>query len=151
MKRVSAPVGGTNPDEEHLRLITLFHYVVAGLEAVTGLLFVFHFGMGLAMLTGHWPGVSSPSSAPTPDFMGWMFTAFGGIAIVGYETLALLTLIAGLSIRKRRHHLFCLIVAGIGCLNMPIGTALGAFTFVVLLRPSVKAKFQTPETESSLE
>jgi hypothetical protein len=86
-----------------------------------------------------------------PDFMGWMFTIFGGVAILGYETLALLTLIAGLSIRKRRRHLFCLIVAGLGCFNMPIGTALGAFTFIVLLRPSVKARFQEVEQAEALE
>ena len=143
--------GGSNPDEEHLKLIAIFHYVVAALEAVTGLIFIIHFGMGLAMVTGHWPSPTHSSSAPMPDFMGWMFTVFGGVAILGYETLALLTLIAGLSIRKRRRHLFCLIVAGLGCFNMPIGTALGAFTFIVLLRPSVKAKFQQNEQLEALE
>ena len=137
-----APAGGTNPDDEHLKLISLFHFVVAVLEAGTGLLFIFHFGMGLAMVTGKWPGVSGPHSTPTPDLMGWFFTVFGGVALVGHEALALLTLIAGLSIRKRRHHLFCLIVAGLGCFYMPVGSALGAFSFIVLLRPSVKAKFQ---------
>jgi hypothetical protein len=136
-----SPAGGTNPDEEHLKLIALFHYVAAVLEAGTGLVFIFHFGMGLAMVTGKWPGMSSSHGAP-PDFMGWVFTVFGGVFLLGYEALAVLRLIAGLSIRKRRHHLFCLIIAGIGCFNVPIGSALGAFTFVVLLRPSVKAKFE---------
>jgi hypothetical protein len=148
---VVAPVGGTNPDEEHLKLIAIFHFVVAGLEAATGLLFIIHFGMGLAMVTGHWPSPTHSSSAPMPDFMGWLFTVFGAVAILGYETLAILTLIAGLSIRKRRHHLFCLIVAGMSCLNMPIGTALGAFTFIVLLRPSVKTKFQEAADPVALE
>jgi hypothetical protein len=139
---VAAPAGGTNPDDEHLKLISLFHFVVAVLEAGTGLLFIFHFGMGLAMVTGKWPGVSTSHPGAPPDFMGWVFTVFGGVFLLGYEALALLRLIAGLSIRKRRHHLFCLIIAGIGCFNVPIGSALGAFTFIVLLRPSVKAKFQ---------
>jgi hypothetical protein len=139
---VAAPAGGTNPDDEHLKLISMFHFVVAVLEAGTGLLFIFHFGMGLAMVTGKWPGVSTSHPGAPPDFMGWLFAVFGGVLLLGHEVLALLTLIAGLSIRKRRHHLFCLIVAGLGCFYVPVGSALGAFTFIVLLRPSVKAKFQ---------
>jgi hypothetical protein len=139
---VQAPVGGTNQDEEHLKLIAVFHFVVAGLEAVLGLLPVIHVAMGIAMLTGYWPTPTSPSSGPMPDFMGWMFTIMGGAFILFYETLAFFTLLAGLSIRKRRRWLFCLVVAGVGCLNMPIGTTLGVFTFLVLLRPSVKALFE---------
>ena len=138
---MQAPVGGINQDEEHLKLIALFHFVVAGLEAVVGLLPILHVAMGIAMLTGYWPVPSSSSSGPMPDLMGWLFTVIGAFVILFYETLALFTLFAGLSIRKRRRHLFCLVVAGIGCLNMPIGTALGVFTFLVLLRPSVKALF----------
>ena len=32
-------------------------------------------------------------------------------------------------------------MAGVNCLSMPIGTTLGIFTFVVLLRPSVTALY----------
>jgi len=38
--------------------------------------------------------------------------------------------------------MFCLIVAGIICIFMPLGTILGVFTIIVLVRPSVKAMFE---------
>ena len=133
--------GGTKQDEEHLRLLALFHFVLAGLEAVLGLMPLMHVAMVIAMLTGYWPGLPR-GTTPMPDFMGWMFTIMGVVFILFYELLALLTLLGGLSIRKRRRYMFCLVVAGIGCLNMPLGTVLGVFTFLVLLRPSVKALFE---------
>jgi len=135
-------VGGLNQDEEHLRLLAIFHYVLAGLEALTGLIPIIHVGMGIAMLSGRWPGMGPGSAAtPVPDVMGWMFIGIGGAIIVFSETLALVTLLAGRSIATRKRHTFCLIAAGIGCLNMPMGTLLGVFTFIVLLRPSVKTLF----------
>ncbi len=141
---VQEQAGGTNQDQEHLRLLEIFHYVLAGLQALIGLFPIFHVGMGIAMLTGYFPmGPRPPSGAPfaMPDVMGWMFVGIGGSIILFYETLAILTLTAGRSIAARRRHTFCLIAAAIGCLNMPMGTLLGVFTFIVLLRPSVKPLF----------
>jgi len=37
--------------------------------------------------------------------------------------------------------MFCFVVACIECLFMPFGTVLGAFTIIVLMRPSVKNLF----------
>jgi len=42
--------------------------------------------------------------------------------------------------------MFCLIVAGIICIFMPLGTILGVFTIIVLVRPSVKAMFEGQAT-----
>ena len=53
-----------------------------------------------------------------------------------------LNLLSGIFIRKRKHHVFSLIVAGFNCLHFPLGTALGVFTFVVLLRDSVQNMYR---------
>jgi hypothetical protein len=45
---------------------------------------------------------------------------------------------------RRRGHAFCFVVACLACLFMPFGTVLGAFTIIVLSRPSVKARFGMP-------
>jgi hypothetical protein len=37
--------------------------------------------------------------------------------------------------------MLCMITAGLSCLEMPYGTALGVMTFVVLSRPSVRQEF----------
>ena len=36
---------------------------------------------------------------------------------------------------------FSLVIAALCCLNMPLGTVLGVFTFIVLTRDSVKAQY----------
>jgi len=55
--------------------------------------------------------------------------------------LAVLMIIAGRFLAKRRHHTFCIVVAAIACLFMPFGTILGVFTLVVLMRDSVRLQF----------
>lgn len=50
----------------------------------------------------------------------------------------LLNVISGVCLRARKHRTFSLVVAGINCLHLPLGTVLGVFTIVVLLRDSVR-------------
>jgi hypothetical protein len=42
---------------------------------------------------------------------------------------------------RRRRLMLCYVTAALACLQMPFGTCLGIFTFIVLGRPSVKASF----------
>ena len=60
----------------------------------------------------------------------------------GWSLLSLLgNLAAGFCLLGYRARTFCLVVAGFNCVNMPLGTILGVFTIVVLLRPAVTARF----------
>ena len=59
-------------------------------------------------------------------------------------TLAGFVAYAGRCLSQQRRYLLCMIVAGLACLFTPIGTILGVFTLVVLLRPQVKAAFAGP-------
>ncbi len=53
-----------------------------------------------------------------------------------------LTAYAGRCLRARKNYTFLLVMAALnGTFIMPLGTLLGVFTFVVLMRPSVKALF----------
>jgi hypothetical protein len=49
---------------------------------------------------------------------------------------------AGYFLSLRKYYTFCLVMAGIECLFMPVGTVLGVFTIIVLMRPTVKAMFE---------
>jgi hypothetical protein len=78
-----------------------------------------------------------------------MLVAFGsffavlGMAFVFFGMVyAAVTLLAGRFISQERRRVFCLVIAAIHCLHAPLGTALGVCTFIVLLRPSVQARFQ---------
>ena len=139
------PVGYATPpavstDDQHLRLLAIFHYVWGGLIALGSSIALIHVTLGIVMLVS--PATfNSPGQPPAPAFMGWMFLLIGGaILLIGW-TLGGLTIYAGRCLQQRRGHLLSLILAGIHCLSFPLGTALGIFTFVVLLRPSVKAEY----------
>lgn len=125
-------------DLEHLRLLSIFHYVVAGLAALVGCLPIFHLTVGIAMVAGAFPNDSGP---PPPPVLGWLFIVIAGAVMAFYWALAIGLLVAGRCLALRRRYLFCMVVAGIGCIFMPFGTVLGVFTLLVLLRPSVKELF----------
>jgi hypothetical protein len=133
----------TTDDLQQLKLLSIFHYVVAGVTALFSLFPVIHLVMGLAIVTGHIPMESSNGEAAPmdPRLFGWLFVGFAALFIVGGLTLAGFMAYAGRCIARRRRHLLCLVVAGISCMLMPFGTVLGVFTLVVLLRPQVRALF----------
>ncbi len=129
-------------DTEHLRLLSIFHYVVAGLGALFACFPVIHLVMGLVM-------VFSPSSfephrpheAETLRVVGIVFIAVATLIILAGWTLAACVLAAGRCLARRRRYTFCVVIAAIQCLMVPFGTVLGVFTIIVLMRPSVKPLF----------
>jgi hypothetical protein len=128
-----------NQDEEHLRLLSIFHYVCAGLAALAASIPIVHLVMGLLMAFR--PEVFGPGNNRPPAFMGWFLIAFAGAIILFGWTYAGLLAWAGRCLQRRVHYTFCLVAAGAACLFMPFGTILGVFTILVLVRPSVKTLF----------
>lgn len=128
-----------NQDEEHLRLLTIFHYVCAGLAALFACLPIIHLVVGLVMLFA--PHVFGPSKAQPPQFLGLFFVGFATAFIVLGWTFAALLAWAGRCLGRRTHYTFCFVMACVACLFQPFGVVLGVFTIIVLLRPSVKALF----------
>jgi hypothetical protein len=131
-----------NDDLNHLRLLSIFHYVVAGFAALFSLFPVIHLVMGILMVTGHFP--DDRHGDPVPSVLGWFFIAIACLIILAGLTFALCVFLAGRFLTRRRHYLFCLVVAGFASMFMPFGTVLGVFTIIVLLRPSVKELFGQP-------
>ncbi|PPT97467.1 hypothetical protein [Xanthomonas arboricola] len=134
-------------DLQQLKLLSIFHYVLAGITGLFSLFPLLHLFLGIAMVSGHMPAQTG-SGAPQMDerLFGWFFVAFAAVFIVCGLTLAACMAYAGRCIAQRRRHLLCLIVAGISCSFMPFGTVVGVFTLVVLLRPQVKALFAPTAT-----
>lgn len=127
-------------DLEHLRLLAVFHYVVGGLAALVSCLFLFHLGFGLTMLMNP----KALGGEPAPTFVGLFMTVLGSIALVCGWTFAACLVHAGRCLARQRSWTFCAVMAGIACAMMPFGTVLGVFTLIVLLRPSVRARFGMP-------
>jgi hypothetical protein len=123
--------------------LVVFHYVLAGLMALMSCIPIIHLVMGLAMVSGKIPMGSPPTGPGPPDmtWMGWIFVVVGALAILGGWTVAVLTFFAGKALSARRSWTFVFVMACVQCLWVPVGTALGVFTIIVLQRPSVKALF----------
>ena len=124
-------------DEQYLRLLSIFHYVCAGLAGMVGCFPIFHVVIGIAIMAG---GLSNRGGGP-PAVFGAFFAVMGGAVMLWFWAIAVGLAVAGSSLAARRRYMFCLVMAGIGCMFVPVGTALGVFTIVVLVRPSVKAMF----------
>jgi len=73
--------------------------------------------------------------------IGGVMIGIAAIMILLAWTTAILMVIAGRSLQKRKRHLFCLVVAGLSCLFVPLGTVLGILTIVVLQRPAITDAF----------
>ena len=132
-----------NDDVQHLKLLSVFHYVLAGITALMGCFPIFHLAIGIAVLTGHLDmHPNDPAEAAT---LGWVFTVGAVVIITLAWSIAIMMLCAGRSLQQRRRHTFCLVIAGLECLMMPIGTVLGVFTIIVLLRPSVRQLFDADD------
>jgi len=129
-----------NQDLEHLKLLSVFHYIMAGFACLIPLLSLIYIGMGAAILTGRF-GSSTPSARAGDLFGAYFFIGFGVMfALVGI-TGVVLNIVAGRSLARHERRTFCTVIAAVNCLHMPLGTLLGVFTLVVLSRPSVRALF----------
>lgn len=127
-----------NQDDEQLHLLSVFHYVLAGLCSLFSLFPLIYFGMGLAMMSGM--GARQPGDFG-PELAGCVVAGMGGLFLVFAVGYALALFLAARFLAQRRRHTFCVVVAAISCAFTPLGTVLGVFTLIVLFRPSVKTQF----------
>jgi hypothetical protein len=126
-------------DEEQLRLLAIFHYVVAGLAGLFALFPIFHLIFGLIFIFA--ADKFQGKGEPPPAFIGWFFVIFAAALIIFGWVFAGLVFMSGRFLGKRKHYLFCIVMAGVVCAFMPFGTVLGVFTIIVLMRGSVKRLF----------
>ncbi len=123
-------------DEEHLRLLAIFHYVLAGLTACASLFFGLYVVLGVLMGTG-----VLGSDDPQSQRIGPLLALFGlgGTGLV--LAFAAAVAYAGRCIATRRRRTYCIVIAALLCTNAPLGTVLGVFTILVLARDSVRELF----------
>lgn len=137
------------PDDiSHLTLLSVFHFVLGALSLVgLGFMllqwFIMETMLGNPEIWKHQPG--GPPPAQFMAIFKW-FYLFGGACIV---VAGIANVISGVFLRKRRHRMFSLVVAGLNCMAFPLGTALGVFTFIVLLRESVRSVYDSNEYGAS--
>jgi hypothetical protein len=130
-------------DEEHLRLLSILHYVVGGFAALFALFPIIHLVIGLMFIFA--PKAFESKGESPPAFLGWFFVIFAGMFIIAGWIFAGFVITAGRFLACHKHRLFCLVMAGIECAFMPFGTILGVFTIVTLMREPVKELFSASQ------
>ncbi len=137
-----------NRDKEHLQLLAVFHYVVAGLATLFCFFpLLYSILGGFLLYAANHPGPSNQE--PPPAVLGWVFIVLGTLFFLAGVAMAICILIAGRSLALCKRYSFALVMACIECLFIPFGTILGVFTIVVLSRESVRALFSTAAARAS--
>jgi hypothetical protein len=130
-----------NQDKEHLQLLAIFHYVVAGLAALFSFFPLLYTTVGTIFIFAARHGTAKPGEELPPEFLGWIFAMIGSVLFLIGLAMAICVLIAGRSLAHCKRYSFALVMACVECLFVPFGTILGVFTIVVLSRQSVKELF----------
>lgn len=128
----------TGGSEDTIALLSVFHYVLGGLQYLASLLGLFYLVMGIALGSGELE--SAKNSAP-PEAVGWIFGGIGVVIIILALVMGTITIRAGKCIRKRKNRMFCLVVDTILCVFLPFGTIVGIFGLVMLTRPEIRDQF----------
>jgi hypothetical protein len=131
-------------DKDTLHLLSIFHFVMAGLIALVACIPLIHFALGLSMLVGGMAG-----EEPELGMVGGFFAMIAGAIILVGWGIAFVVFLAGKNLEKQQKYQLCLVAAAMLCVFMPLGTVLGVFTLVTLNNQSVKELFNRSVNGSS--
>lgn len=130
-----------NQDLQHLKLLSIFYYIVGGLIALFSCFALIYLFVGV-MFVAAAPPPSSAAPAPPPE-LGWVLIVLsGGLMLLGWAW-AIALAVAGWHLGQCRHYVYCMVMGCSALLFQPFGTILGVFTIILLIRPTVKRLFET--------
>jgi len=149
MSAPTHPYKITNPeniDASHLSLLSAFHYVLAGLSLLClgGLFLHYH----IMKLVTQNPKTLPPAPFDMQEFFD-IFLLFYILAGIYLLLITILNLLSARFIANRKHRTFSLIVSGMNCVQFPLGTILGIFTFIVLFRISIRNSYLSTLNKTS--
>ena len=131
---------------EHVRLLAIFHFIYAGLIVAGSLVPI----VWLLFASIWWPELANEVERESGDLpvmaSGALAMGFASFGILLAWIWAGVLVFAGRSLLTLRRHTFCMVVAGLACLSVPLGTALGISTLVILNRQDVIQLFRGDET-----
>jgi len=129
-------------DERQLRVLEVLHYIYGGVLALVSLLwFSALLGSGVEMVSN----LATRGTEVTdgvPLSVRWILVAFVALALLLTAPLAGATVVAAKRLQARTNRTYCVVVAAINALCVPVGTVLGIVTMVTLMRPSVIELFE---------
>jgi len=160
---LSERLGGVNPppldasfltedprrrqDRSQLKLLAIFHFVLGAFMLLSiGFLFAHYFIMQTVFRNPEMMKTQGNVPFSPNDVLRIMmvFYVIGGVfCILG----SALNVVSGLLLLRRKYRVFSIVIAALDCLMIPLGTALGVFTIVVLSRESVAEAYREAESK----
>jgi len=137
-------------EQYYLKLLAIFHYILAGIIGFISCLPIFHVIIGLLIVFGCLQLQDGAEKSPSP-FIGLIFLIPALLFIVSGWAAAVCIFLAGRKISKRKSWLYCMVLAGFECFFMPLGTVLGVFTIILLAKESVKKLFMDSQSATPTE
>jgi hypothetical protein len=130
---------------DHLRLISVFHYVVGGLMMFFCSFPLIHFfvGLGLLIAPTKFENVHGDDILPL-QIMGGFFMVMASIFLLLGWSMGICTILSGRYIAQRRRRTFSIAMAAINCMHFPFGTTLGVFTLILLTKDEAKILYGEP-------
>lgn len=133
------PAAIRSKDESDLNTLSILHYCWTGLLGCSALGMVAYFIL-IAGVVASQPA-HGPHGAHDQEVVAGMMGFFGIIMGIVMIPLFVCHLLAASGLRNRTRYIMVLVMSGMACLSVPLGTGLGIWTIIVLQRPSVKALF----------
>lgn len=127
-------------DEEHLKLLVLFHRIYGIMVIVfsllgVGYIFLLRFIFSFSKNSSHFTYSNVVQSYPAEIIN--IYAIILVVIIVICITIGVCNLLSAQYIKKRKLRIFSIVVACVDCISFPLGTIIGVLTLVVLLRNSV--------------
>src|SRR5689334_22979929 len=90
-------------NERYLQILSIAHYVHGALVGLLAFLPIFHFGMGVAMLTGQFGSAGRNGNFPI-QWMGLFFVCIAGAFMLAGWGYAVCSILAGRYLQKRKNY-----------------------------------------------
>jgi len=129
-------------DLDQLRLLAIFYFVWAGLMLLSIGFLVFHYVIMQTVFRSP-EFLKTQGNAPfSPHDLMRLFIVFyvlaGTLLVIG----SALNVASGLFLLRRKYRVFSIVIGALDCLMVPLGTALGVFTLIILSRESVIERYR---------
>jgi uncharacterized BrkB/YihY/UPF0761 family membrane protein len=119
---------------DHLKLLGVF-YIILGLMALPTLLFLAFHGAIIDQILQNAPDQETRE----------LIERLVNVSVVGFVLMVIVHVVTcvyvGVWFRNQRHHTICIVAAAFCCLSFPLGTILGVFSLIVLMKPEAKYLF----------
>ncbi|HEX8796729.1 MAG TPA: hypothetical protein VF765_37515 [Polyangiaceae bacterium] len=135
------PMALTPQDESNLNLLGVLFFVYAGMVGIGALALSAFAVLPAMLLSGVAAGAKPAPGAPPPMLLGGIFAIVFGLVALFLAIKCVIMILAGRALGRRQHYVLVMIGACAALLNLPLGTALGICTILVLQKPAVKVAF----------